>query len=68
MVVYVSLLAFFIHSLGSSANSLLPAPSPPHPGAELHPRLAAEGDLHKVLLLLTSGHLFVIDFVSVLGK
>lgn len=60
MVVYVSLLAFFIQSLATSAISLLSAPSPPHPGAELHPTLAAEGDLHKVLLLLTSGHLFLL--------
>lgn len=67
MVVYVSLLAFFfIQSLVSSAISLLSAPSPPHPGAELHPRLAAEGDLHKVLLPLISGHLFFVFFLLTL--
>lgn len=30
---------FFIHSLDSSAISLLPIPSPPQRGAELQPRL-----------------------------
>lgn len=60
MVVYVSLPAFFIHLLASSAISLLPTPSPPHPGAELPPRLAGEGDLHTVLLLLTWGCLFLL--------
>lgn len=45
MVVYVLLSAFFIHSLDSSAISLLPVPSPPQHGAELQPRLAAEEDL-----------------------
>lgn len=60
MAVYVLLPAFFIHSLASSAISLLPTPSPPHPGAELPPRLAGEGDLHTVLLLLTWGCLFLL--------
>lgn len=52
MVVYVLLSAFFIHSLDSSAISLLPISSPPQRGAELQPRLAAEEDV-PVLLCLT---------------
>lgn len=35
IIIYALLPAFFIHSLSFSATSLLPTPSPPHPGAEL---------------------------------
>lgn len=45
MVVYVLLSAFLIHSLDSSAISLLPISSPPQHGAELQPRIVAEEDL-----------------------